>query len=279
MNLALPCGGFFFYIYSFYLGGIINHKSIKMKKFIYCFSLLFSFTLLAQNGFVMLNQNKVEFANAEFEAKEMDHWSKVKQNAIDNGDLLATAFFRVADAGLVEDETIPTHAFVLVYKDFNQLANSNKIWSSAEKVLGMNPSYISTDDISKVLMIQRYKLIDELSPLREFKYAVWNYSKPKDMGGFVNENLKLWKPYFEKRVGKNGLAGWGILARVYPQGMDQSSLLSYDHYTDLASAMQALSPMDFDQSILSKSKMSEYDPDGFRYRVLLELLQFQGNVN
>ena len=44
----------------------------------------------------------------------MDHWSKVKQNAIDNGDLLATAFFRVADAGLVEDETIPTHAFVLV---------------------------------------------------------------------------------------------------------------------------------------------------------------------
>jgi len=37
--------------------------------------------------------------------------------------------------------------------------------------------------------------------------------------------------------------------------------------------------MDFDQSILSKSKMSEYDPDGFRYRVLLELLQFQGNVN
>jgi hypothetical protein len=99
------------------------------------------------------------------------------------------------------------------------------------------------------------------------------------MGGFVNENLKLWKPYFEKRVGKNGLAGWGILARVYPQGMDQSSLLSYDHYTDLASAMQALSPMDFDQSILGKSKMSEYNPDGFRYRVLLELLQFQGSVN
>jgi len=25
--------------------------------------------------------------------------------------------------------------------------------------------------------------------------------------------------------------------------------------------------------------MSEYDPDGFRYRVLLELLQFQGSVN
>jgi hypothetical protein len=250
-----------------------------MKKFFSLFSFLVASILFSQNVVEIHYRHVPAEHIAEFETKEMDHWSKVKQNAIDNENLLATAFFRVADAGLIEDESSPTHAFVLVYKDFDQLANSNKIWSSAEKVLGMNPSYISTDDISKVMMIQRYKLIDELSPLREFKYAVWNYSKPKDMGGFVNENLKLWKPYFEKRVGKNGLAGWGILARVYPQGMDQSSLLSYDHYTDLSSAMKALSPMDFDQSILGKSKMSEYDPDGFRYRVLLELLQFQGSVN
>jgi hypothetical protein len=250
-----------------------------MKNLYFIFLFLFTTFIFSQNVVEIHYRHVPSQHIAEFEAKEMDHWSKVKQNAIDSGDLLATAFFRVADAGLVEDERTPTHAFVLVYKDFDQLAKSNKIWSSAEKVLGMNPSYISTDDISKVMMIQRYKLIDELSPLREFKYAVWNYSKPKDMGGFVNENLKLWKPYFEKRVGKNGLAGWGILARVYPQGMDQSSLLSYDHYTDLSSAMKALSPMDFDQSILSKSKMSEYDPDGFRYRVLLELLQFQGSVN
>ncbi|MGA1150657.1 MAG: hypothetical protein ACO3UL_06195 [Flavobacteriaceae bacterium] len=61
--------------------------------------------------------------------------------------------------------------------------------------------------------------------------------------------------------------------------MDQSSLLSYDYYTDLASAIRALFPKDFDQSILNKSKMSEYDPDGFRYRALLELLQFHGSVN
>ena len=51
-------------------------------------------------------------------------------------------------------------------------------------------------------------------------------------------------------------------------------IVSYDHYTDMASALQALSPMDYDTSILSKSKMAEYDPDGFRHRVLLELLQF-----
>jgi hypothetical protein len=173
---------------------------------------------------------------------------------------------------------MPTHAFVHVYKDFEQLVNSSKMWSNTEKILGMKQSLVSTDDISTTMRIQRYKLIDEILPLREFKYAVWNYAKPKDFNGFVNENLKLWKPYFQKKVGKNGLAGYGILARVHPQGMEQSSVLTYDHYTDLASAMQALSPMDYDQSIISKSKMSEYDPDGFRYRVLLELIQLQGSV-
>ena len=250
-----------------------------MKKIILLPLLLFSITLFGQN-IVEIHYRHVPSEHiAEFEDKEMRIWSKVKQNAIDNGDMLATAFFRIADAGVVEDETIPTHAFVLVYKDFKQLANSSNIWSSAEKVLGMNPNYISTNEISKTMMIQRFKLIDEILPLREFKYAVWNYSKPKNFGGFVNENLKLWKPYFEKKIGQKGLAGWGILARVYPQGMNESSIVSYDHYTSLEEAMQALSPMDFDPSILAKSKMSEYDPEGFRYRVLLELLQFQGSVN
>jgi hypothetical protein len=250
-----------------------------MKKIHYLIPLfLVSFLMFGQNVVEIHYRHVPAEHISEFEAKEMDHWSKVKQNAIDNGNLLATAFFRVADAGLIEDESTPTHAFVLVYKNFEQLANSINIWSTAEEVLGIDPSYVSTDEISKVMMIQRYKLIDEILPLREFKYAVWNYAKPKDLNGFVNENLKLWKPYFQKKLGKNGLAGYGILARVYPQGIDQSSILTYDHYTDLASAMQALSPMDYDQSILSKSKMSEYDPDGFRYRVLLELIQLQGSV-
>tara|TARA_B110000027_G_scaffold27651_1_gene30263 strand:+ start:270 stop:446 length:177 start_codon:yes stop_codon:yes gene_type:complete len=56
--------------------------------------------------------------------------------------------------------------------------------------------------------------------------------------------------------------------------MNESSVFSWDHYTSLESAMLALSPTDFDGSILSKSKMAEYDPDGFRYRVLVELLKF-----
>ncbi|MGI9312628.1 MAG: hypothetical protein ACR2O9_03715 [Alphaproteobacteria bacterium] len=249
-----------------------------MKKLFFLSLALFSIVMYGQNVVVIEYRHVSSEHIAEFEAKEMNHWSKVKQNGIDQGHMLASAFFRVADAGRIDDNTVPTHAFVHVYKDFEQLENSSKVWSNAEEILGMDQSIVSTEDISTTMRIQRYKLIDEILPLREFKYAVWNYAKPKDLNGFVNENLKLWKPYFQKKLGKNGLAGYGILARVYPQGMEQSSILTYDHYTDLASAMKALSPMDYDSSILSKSKMSEYDPDGFRYRVLVELLQLQGSV-
>ena len=63
----------------------------------------------------------------------------VKQDAINDGNLLATAFFRVTDAGIVNDPTIPTPAFVLVFKDFEQLANSKSIWANAGKVLGVDP--------------------------------------------------------------------------------------------------------------------------------------------
>ena len=249
-----------------------------MKKLLFLSLALYSFLTFGQNV-VVIEYRHVESEDiAEFESKEMNYWTKVKQKGIDDGYMLASAFFRLIDAGRIDDKTMPTHAFVHVYKDFMQLVNSTKMWSNTEKILGMEQSLVSTNDISTTMRIQRYKLIDEILPLREFKYAVWNYAKPKDFNGFVNENLKLWKPYFQKKVGKNGLAGYGILARVHPQGMEQSSVLTYDHYTDLASAMQALSPMDYDQSIISKSKMSEYDPDGFRYRVLLELIQLQGSV-
>ena len=248
-------------------------------KHLFKYVLLFMSTIVMGQNVIEVHYRRVDSDKiAEFEYKENKYWSKVKQAAINDGNLLATAFFRVADAGIVDDPTMPTHAFVLVFKDFEQLANSKSIWANAGKVLDVDPSTVGTDEISKTLMVQRYKLIDEL-PLQEFKYAVWNYSKPKDLRGFVDENIKLWKPHFKKNLGKNGYAGWGIFARVYPQGMNESSVLTYDHYTTLASAMNALSPMDYDQTIVSKSKMSEYDPNGFRYRVLLELIEFQGSVD
>ena len=252
-----------------------------MKKLILISSLFISTVLFGQTG-KKLPQNIIQITYvqvenedfSEFESKELNHWSKVSDNAIKNGKQVGWAFFRLVNSEFIEDETKPTHAFINIYKDFKQMADAPiEVWGNAETVLGIDPSLISTDDLSKTMMMQTYKVVDNI-PTEEFKYAVWNYAKPKNMSGFLEENSKLWKPYFEKRINKNGFAGWGVAARVYPQGMNESSVFSWDHYTSLESAMLALSPTDFDGSILSKSKMTEYDPDGFRYRVLVELLKF-----
>jgi hypothetical protein len=251
-----------------------------MKKLVLLLAVVFTTSMFAQN-IVHIQYRYVASENvAEFESLETEHWSKIKKNAIDNGKMLASAFFRLY--GRADDETLPTHAFVQVYKSFEQYEDQMKIWSNAEQILGFDPALVSTNHMSKTLYNNTYKLIAEL-PMGEFKYAVWNLAKPKDFNGFVNENLNLWMPYFKKNLGKDGArSGWGILARLNPKGMDESSIITYDHYKDLSSALRSLSPMDVVSSkeideILSKSKMSKYDPDGFRYTNIWELIELIGS--
>jgi hypothetical protein len=252
-----------------------------MKKlFLLLFAIVFTSSLLAQN-IVHIQYRYVPSENvAEFESLETEYWSKIKKNAVENGDMLASAFFRLY--GRTDDETKPTHAFVQVYQSFEQLEGQMKIWNDAQNVLGFNPSLASTNGLSKILYNDTYKLIAEL-PMGEFKYAVWNMAKPKDFNGFVNENLNLWMPYFKKNLGKEGArTGWGILARIHPKGKDESSIVTYDHYKDLSSTLKSLSPMDVVSdnevnNILSKSKMNKYDPDGFRYSNIWELIELIGS--
>lgn len=250
-----------------------------MKKLLMLLTIVFTTSMFAQNIVHIQYRHVASENEAEFEALETEHWSKIKKNAINNGDMLVSAFFRVY--GRTDDETKPTHAFVQVFKSFEQYENQMKIWNNTEQILGFNPALASTYDISKTLYNDTYKLVAEL-PMGEFKYAVWNLAKPKDFNGFVNENLNLWMPYFKKNLGKDGArTGWGILARVHPKGRDESSIITYDHYKDLSSALSSLSPMDAVSNkevdeLLSKSKMSKYDPDGFRYTNIWELIELTG---
>ena len=251
-----------------------------MKKLLMLLVLAFTMTIHAQNIVHIQYRYVASEHQAEFESLETEHWSKIKKNAIDNGNMLASAFFRLY--GRTDDESKPTHAFVQVYESFEQYEDQMKIWGNAEQVLGFDPALASTNPISKTLYNDTYKLIAEL-PMGDFKYAVWNFAKPKDFNGFVNENLNLWMPYFKKNLGKDGArSGWGILAKLHPKGMDESSVVTYDHYKDLSSALRSLSPMDVISNkeidaLISKSKMSKYDPDGFRYTNIWELIELIGS--
>lgn len=54
-----------------------------------------------------------------------------------------------------------------------------------------------------------------------------------------------------------------------------STYMTWDHFNSLAYAMKHLAGENVllgGENILEQSNMSEYDPDGFRYRVLFENL-------
>lgn len=75
--------------------------------------LLFVSTIVLGQNVIEVHYRHVDSDKiAEFEFKENEYWSKVKQAAIDDGNLLATAFLRVADAGIVDDQQCQhTHLF------------------------------------------------------------------------------------------------------------------------------------------------------------------------
>ena len=120
-----------------------------------------------------------------------------------------------------------------------------------------------------VYEIHNYKVLDQI-PGQGGKYSVWNYARPKNMKGFVSENQNLWKPMMEETIksGESGLTNWGIGAKIYPMGQDESTVMTWDGYKTLVDAMKALDVSDFTPP--SKSKMNDYDPDGFRLRVIWE---------
>ena len=115
-----------------------------MKKSILIF-LMFCVSISYAQNVIQFQYRYVDSEHIEeFEKKEMTYWSKVKQNAIQNGHLVASAMFRILDAGIVNDTNWPTHVFVEVYKDFEQMANQNQIWQDLEGVIDIDPNFINT---------------------------------------------------------------------------------------------------------------------------------------
>ncbi len=245
-----------------------------MKKILLFVLLLGSLSSYAQ-GIFEIHYRHVPVENMqEFENLEMNYWYKVVQDAVDKGNLVAWSFHKRLDAGFVDfDEDAPTHAFVLVYKDIDQYLNGGKVWENATEILGADPSRFSTQEMSKTLFRQRYAFVDGIGSSENGQFAVWNYAQPDNLAGFLEENTKLWKPYFQKNMKKLGMVSWGVANRIYPQGQDQSSVVTWDVYSSLGAAMNQLAGTELDPKIAAQSKMSEYNPDGFRYRVIMQTLK------
>ena len=206
-----------------------------------------------------------------FERLEKDYWSQVAKKAIDDGKMMSWI--------MLKEISIPgTHKYLFVnyFENLEQLSQASSIWNIPEE-LGMNIEDINTNGIKRIVNVEYWKA--EASAGESAKYLIMNYFTPANLEGFVTENLELWKPWFEKNMKNNRLKqkNWAIGTKIYPSNQSGSSAITRDGFDSLSDAMEALSyqPMinNMYASIVEKSKMNEYVPNGFDKRVLYELIK------
>ena len=240
-------------------------------------NLLIAFTLLCFNysiaQVVTLMYVEVSSENQQrFERLEKDYWSQVARKAIDDGKMMSWI--------MLKEISIPgTHKYLFVnyFENLEQLSQASSIWNIPEE-LGMNIEDINTNGIKRIVNVEYWKAEGGVGG--PSKYLIMNYFSPTDLEGFVTENLELWKPWFEKNIKNNRLKqkNWAIGTKIYPSGNQSgSSAITRDGFDSLSDAMEALSyqPMTNSMytSILEKSKMNEYVPNGFDKRVLYEIIK------
>jgi len=241
-----------------------------MKNLFFILFLLFSNLAAAQ--VVALMYVEVSNENQQrFERLEKDYWSQVAKKAIDDGKMMSWI--------MLKEISIPgTHKYLLVnyFENLDQLNQSSSIWNP-EKI-GMNIEDIDTNSIKKIVNLEYWKAEGLLG--ESAKYLIMNYFSPADLEGFVTENLELWKPWLENNMKKNLLKqkNWAMGTKIYPSGNQSgSSAITRDGFDSLSDAMEALSyqPMTNSMyaSIVEKSKMNEYVPNGFDKRVIYELIK------
>ena len=241
-----------------------------MKNLFFILFLLFSNLAAAQ--VVALMYVEVSNENQQrFERLEKDYWSQVAKKAIDDGKMMSWI--------MLKEISIPgTHKYLFVnyFENLDQLNQSSSIWSP-EKI-GLNIEDIDTNSIKKIVNLEYWKAEGLLG--ESAKYLIMNYFSPADLEGFVTENLELWKPWLENNMKKNLLKqkNWAMGTKIYPSGNQSgSSAITRDGFDSLSDAMEALSyqPMTNSMyaSIVEKSKMNEYVPNGFDKRVLYEIIK------
>ena len=241
-----------------------------MKNLLFILFLLFSNLSTAQ--VVTLMYVEVSNENQQrFERLEKDYWSQIAKKAIDDGKMMSWI--------MLKEISIPgTHKYLFVnyFENLEQLNQSSSIWNP-EKI-GMNFEDIDTFGIKRIVNVEYWKaegLVGESA-----KYVIMNYFSPANLEGFVTENLELWKPWFEKSIKNNRLkqTNWAIGTKIYPSGNQTGSFaITRDGFDSLSDAMEALSYQPLSNSvyasIVEKSKMNVYVPNGVDKRVLYEVIK------
>lgn len=241
-----------------------------MKKLLFVLSLLW-FNLSAAQVVTLMYVEVSNENQQRFERLEKDYWSQIAKKAIDDG--------KMSSWIMLKEVSVPgvhRYLFANYFEDLTQLTQGASIWNP--EVIGMNLADIETNSIKTIINVEYYKAEAVIG--ESAKYAIINYFSPVNLEGFVTEELQLWKPWFENNMKNKSIKqkNWAVGTKIYPSGNESgSSAITRDGFESLSDAMEALSyqPMtnSIYTSVMKKSKMNEYVPNGFDKRVIYELIK------
>lgn len=273
----------------FYIVFTINHKSIKMKKFIVLLIFCFVFNLgLSQERLAINSYRKVPANELQtFMQNEAFYWSKVAAILKEKGQITAWAI-HIRSGGMLESEpNINTRIGIGSWENYENL-NKNYTAAIAEVKSKMDPEKLALldeslkqDKFEFATILTNTDLLIWSDKEPSFNYTVINYSKANNVNQYLSEESRIMKPFFEKlmKQGKTKLKGWATTRVLAPLGYEYPyNSYTVDFYEKIS---DIFSPFNVDEITWPEemSSLGDLKTPGFWKRVIWQRVMYLNQKN
>jgi len=254
-----------------------------MKKIILMIAVIFTVQLVNAQRVYSLHAVKIEGNTDAFEKVETELNAKVAQDAVNNGDVLYWGLFKVNKFNNSVEPGEFNYVWVQWANSIDDLLSAKSAWwNNSSKVLtpeeidqrkSLSSTYKSVKDERNIFVVED-QASDNSGPATYFQF---NFGRPANVSGFIEENKALWKPFFVKNMSKMNMKGWGVARRLTFPTLEtsQSTVMSWDSFSSLEDLMKYRIGLNIPgyTEVVQKSKMSTYMPDGFSYAPVFKVLK------
>ena len=247
------------------------------QLFISMVLVLSTYMIQAQEyGVYSMHFVRIEGNTADFEKVQSMYMQKVAKEATEKGDITFWAFLKRVTMDNIDDEERYNYVFVQSNTSIEaMLSEKNNWWNDAPEVLSaeeqalvsaLNATHTWTAD-------SRHIYLDEGSIAKGIGgFIQFNFARPANVDGFIQENLTLWKPYFEKTMDSMGMVNWGVGRKLAPLGANWAKVSTWDMFNTLDELMKYRIGYKLPADLLKKSKMKDHNPDGFMMTPIFQMI-------
>jgi hypothetical protein len=249
-----------------------------MKKILSLLAIvLISINVAQAQRVYSIHSVRVEGNLQNFEKAQMMQ-SKVVQASVNSGDVSGWILLKVVQMDGVDDENGFNYVFAQSADNIDKLLDTKFAWwNNNAKVLSkseqddlalLNTSFKWTKDERNVFVTE-----DDLPGAGE--YVQFNFGRPANATGFISENKALWKPFFKDNMAKLNMGGWGIARRLTSgTSLGNTTIMTWDVFKSMNDLMKYRIGFPLPKEMLDKSKMAQYDPNGFTHQQTLKVLSY-----